>query len=217
VTIKSGREALVVLGTGAHAKVVIEVLEAAGQYDILGVCSGDPAAPETVCGYENLGTFNILEKLRDQGVKFAAIGVGGWTDNSFREEVFNMAKAKGFELVRAIHPSAIIASNVVIGEGSMIGSGVTIMTEAIIGRNAIISSAALISHETIIADHVLISGAAKVGAQVHIDEGAVVAFSATVNSRVTVGSKALGASGAVAIKNVKPGTRVFGTPAVERS
>ena len=213
---KNAKSRLVVLGTGGHAKVVLEILESIGVHEIVGVCSGDPEAPDRVAGYPFLGDFDILPELRRTGVEHAAIGIGGWTDNDFRRQVFSDVKAMGFRPVTAVHPTAVVARNVEIGEGSIVGSGAVVMTEAVIGRDTIVSSGSLVGHETTIRDHVLISGGVKVGANVDIEDGAVIAFGATVVSRLTVGENALVAAGAVVVRDVPARLRVFGVPARAR-
>ena len=207
---------IVVLGTGGHAKVVLEILEAAGRFSVLGVVSGDPEAPASVGGYPFLGDFSVLPRLRDDGVEHAAVGVGGWTDNAFRKRVFTLAISAGFQLPPVVHPTAVVPPNVALGAGCVVGSGALLMTEVSIGRNAIVSSGTLIGHETVVGDHALISGGAKVGARVEVRAGAVVAFGATVVSRLVVGENAVVAAGAVAVRDVAAGTRVFGLPAQER-
>jgi UDP-perosamine 4-acetyltransferase len=210
------RVGLVVLGNGGHAKVVIEILEAMNRFEILGCCSSDPNPPKTVAGYPFLGDFAVLRELACDGVHEAAVGIGGWTDNVRREAVFLLAKEMGYRLVKAVHPSAVVAPNVHIGDGSIIGAAAIVMTEASIGDNVIVSSGAFVGHETVVGDHVLLSGAAKIGANATIMEHAVIAFGATVLSRVTVGRNALVAAGAVAVKDVPDNTRVFGIPARPR-
>ena len=113
---------LVVLGNGTHAKVVIEILEAMDCFEILGCSSSDPDPPLEVCGYPFLGDFEVLRELSQDGVRSAATGIGGWTDNTFRKEVFDRVTGMGYQFVCAVHPTAIVAPNVRIGEGTMIGS-----------------------------------------------------------------------------------------------
>jgi UDP-perosamine 4-acetyltransferase len=207
------KEKAILLGHGAHAKVVLEIIEEMNQYEIIGCCSSDPNPPDQFCNIPFIGDFNKLTDYYNNGIHKVINGIGGWTDNNFRIEVFDQVKKIGFNVVKAIHPTAVIANNVQIGEGSMIGSAAVIMTEAKIGENAIISTSSLISHETTICNHVLISGAAKIGAQVVIEENSVIAFGATVLSRVSVGNRALVAAGAVVINNVLDDEKVFGLPA----
>ena len=210
------KEKIVVLGTGAHSKVVLDIVESADHFEIAGVVSGDPEAPDAVRGHPFLGGFEVLSDLCNQGVQHAAIGIGGWTDNTFREEVFRMAKTAGFLLPPLMHPSAIVAPDVPIGEGSMVGPGAIIETEATIGRNVIVSCASLVAHETRVDDHVLISGAAKIGSHVELRRGSVIAFGATVVSRLVVGEEALVAAGAVVVDHVPSGNWVYGVPARTR-
>lgn len=206
---------VIVLGTGKHSEVVIEVIRAAACYQILGVVSSDPNAPEELFGCKHLGSFEVLQTLNKQSEIQVVNGLGGWTDLQFRVDWYNKIKAWGYQFATIIHPSAVIAEGVSIGEGTMIGSNVTVMTGAKIEKNVIVSSASLVSHHTIIEDHVLISGGVNIGAEVKINKQAIIAFSAVVNSRLEIGEKALVATGAVAVKNVVAETTVMGIPARE--
>ncbi|VEN73012.1 conserved hypothetical protein [Candidatus Desulfarcum epimagneticum] len=207
---------IIIIGAGAHAKYIIDILEEMNCFEIIGCCASDPSPSGEVCGYPFLGDFKTLSELFQTGVRLAAIGIGGWTDNHLREKIFNMAKDMGFKLVNPIHPRAIVASNARIGEGSSIGAGAVVNTEASIGKNVIIGADALIGHETEIHDHVLVSGSVKVGAQLVVKKRALLAFGATIVSRVNIGREALVGAGSVVIKDVADRTRVFGVAATQR-
>ncbi len=208
---------IVILGTGSHAKVVIEILEAMGQFDIIGCLSGDPDAPISVLGYSFLGDWDSLPEVTKKGVQHAAIGVGGWTSNDFRKEIFALAKSRGLAAVTAIHPSVILSKSATIGEGSVIYAGAVIQNEVSIGTNTIISAGSLLEHEAILEDHVLVSTGVSVGARATIREGALLAIGSTVVGDVTVGKNALVAAGAVVVNDVPDGARVYGVPAKEKS
>ena len=206
---------VIVLGTGKHAEVVIEIIEAQGNYQILGVVSSAPNAPKELLGYEYLGNFDIFKSLDKQSTIKVVNGLGGWAEQQFRVTMFHKIREQGYVFATVIHPSATIAKNVTIDEGSMVGSNATLMTGAKIGKNVIISSASLIAHHTEIEDHVLISGGVNIGADVIIKKQSIIGFSAVVASRIEVGEKALVATGAVAVKNVAAETTVMGLPAKE--
>lgn len=203
---------VLVLGTGSHAKVVIEILIEMKK-DIAGCVSGDPNAPKAVLGCPVIGNWENLSDIRRRGITHAAVGVGGWTDNAFRQEVFAMAKSAGFDLVTAIHPSVEMSRSATVGEGSVVFAGAVMQTQVIVGRNVIIATNSQLDHETIVEDHVLVSAGVTVGARVRIQESALLAIGSVVVSDRTIGKGAVVAAGAVVVEDVPPGSRVFGIPA----
>ena len=207
---------IVVLGAGGHAKVVIEILEAVGGWKIEGLISDKADPTRTVAGYHIIGGDADWARIIDSGITHAAMGLGGWTDNQARWDLFERAAAAGFQLVSAVHPSAIVSPSVRIGEGSMVSPGAILHAEVEIGRNTIILPGSTIDHETVIGDHVLVATGVTVGAQVEIGNGAFLAISSAVTSRTRIGAGALVAAGAVVIADVEAATTVFGIPAKPR-
>ena len=203
---------VVVLGSGGHAKVVIDILRAMGGFDILGCIADDTDPDRLVSGVPIIGRAERVESLAGEG-HCAAIGVGGWTDNRDRIEVFERAVANSVEIVTAVHPRAHVSPSAAIGRGSVILPGATICTEARVGENVIIYTNSSVDHESQVQDHVLISAGVSIGAHATIERAVVVAIGATVASRVTVGRESLVAAGATVIDDVPKGASVRGVPA----
>jgi sugar O-acyltransferase (sialic acid O-acetyltransferase NeuD family) len=203
---------IVILGSGGHAKVVIDILRAMGGFHVLGCIADDSDPDRLVSGVPIIGRAECVESLAGEG-HCAAIGVGGWADNKDRIEVFERAVASGVEIVTAIHPQAHVSPSAVIGRGSVIFPGATIGTEAVVGQNVIIATNSSVDHESQIEDHVLISAGVSIGAHVTLEWAALVAIGATVASGVTVGCESLVAAGAIVIHDVPEGASVRGVPA----
>ena len=150
---------LIIIGNGGHAKIVIDILEERGDYNILGIITknkGDEIGIG-IGGYQILGNDNVLQELFNNGVKFAAIGVGGYNDNSLRKRIYENLKKIGFQVISAIHPTASISRTVLMGEGNVVFSGVVINPYARLGNNIIVATGSTIDHDSIIKDHSLIS------------------------------------------------------------
>jgi len=212
----SEKSKLLVLGTGSQAKIVIDLLEEVGTYELAGCASGDPNAPATISGYPFLGDWESLPEIRSGGVTHAAIGIGGWTGNELRKEIYERAKRSGFEIVTAIHPTAIIARSATVGEGSVIMAGATLQNHVTMGRNNIMFGNSIIGHEAVLKDHVLVSGGVTVGGCTLIGEGVVLAIGSTVVSNMKIGENVFVAPGAVVTNDIPSNTKVFGIPAREK-
>ena len=203
---------VVVVGSGGHAKVVIDILQAMKDVEIYGITSTSLAAGTTFSGYPVLGDDSWLVKEMSQEY-IIAMGLGGYRDNRLRENIYTHFKSLGFEFINAIHPSAVISSTVRFGEAVVIFPGVVLNTEVVIGNNSIVATGSTIDHETLIGNHVLVSAGVTVGAYTTILDNALLALGSKVISGITIGSGAVVAAGAVVVKNVPDDEMVFGIPA----
>jgi UDP-perosamine 4-acetyltransferase len=204
---------VIVIGSGGHAKVVIDILQEMKDNEIIGVTSNSPKTNSVFFGYPVLGDDNVLNGYLKHENIYVAMGIGGYQDNHLRENVFHFIKSIGFTFINVIHPSAIISSSVKLGEGVVIFPGVVINTDVEIGNNTIVATGSSIDHETIVDDHVLISAGVTVGAYSTIEKGVLLALGSKVISGLTVGSYSLVAAGAVVVSNIDRNQRVFGIPA----
>ena len=77
---------LLIIGSGGHAKVVIDIVDAIGGYEIVGIVSDDDSPSRLVAGHRILSDFSGLPAFLDEGIRHVAIGIGGWTDNEKRPD-----------------------------------------------------------------------------------------------------------------------------------
>jgi UDP-perosamine 4-acetyltransferase len=203
------------LGAGGHAKVLIDILRHMGGFEIVGLL--DPnCVGASVSGVPVLSGDELLPRLRAEGIAKAFIGVGGVGDNTLRIKLFEKVQVAGFTLINAIHPAAVLAPSVQLGEGITIMAGAIVNPDTRIGDNVIINTGAIVEHDCEIAAHAHISPGAVLCGGVRVGMGAHIGAGATVRQYVTVGEGALVGAGAVVIKDVPPGAAVLGVPARTR-
>lgn len=207
------KEDIIILGRGGHAKVVIDIIEAAGLYNIIGITDVSIDEANSYRGYPMLGDDDVLSVYFENGVKNVAIGLGGYRNNNNRKEVFNKVKIMGFNVPVLIHPSAIISNSVVVCEGSVIFSGVNINTDVKIGKNNIIATGANIDHETSLGDHVLISAGVTIGGNVEIANEVLIALGSNIISGVKIKEKIVVGAGAVVVNDLIDIGTYIGCPA----
>ena len=194
------REKIVLLGSGGHAKIVADIIEEAAKYDIVGVVTEHGV--DRFLGYPVLGNDDVLPRLFQEGLRKAAMGVGGFRENTLRKNVYIKTKSMGFCFPPMIHPSAVISKTAVIGEGAVIFAGVVVNPCVIVGENVIIATGSTIDHDTTIEDHVLVSAGVTVGANDVIRAGALLALGSKIVSGLTVGKDVLVGAGAVVTRDL---------------
>lgn len=203
---------LLLWGASGHALVVADIVRLSGHYDIVGFLddfTGDGSAAE-LCGLPVFSGREHLDSLYRDGVRHVIIAFGHC---SARLKAAEFARSKGYSLATAIHPSAIIASDVVIGEGTVIAAGVVINSAARIGANVIVNTSASIDHETVVADGAHICPGVRLAGRVSVGEGAWIGIGSTVVDRIIIGSGAFIGAGSVVVDNIEPHILAYGVPA----
>tara|TARA_B110000495_G_C22986362_1_gene580352 strand:- start:920 stop:1558 length:639 start_codon:yes stop_codon:yes gene_type:complete len=205
------KEKVIIIGSGGHAKIILDIIELENKYEIFGVVTNDKI--ENFYGYKVLGNDQILHEVKESGIWNVAIGIGGFTDNLLRERIFNKMIYLGFNVVNAIHPSAIISKTAELGKGVVLFAGVIINSEVKIFDNCIVATGSSIDHETTIENHCLISAGVTIGANVLIRKNVLCALGVKVISQIEIGEEILIGAGAVVVKSIYEKGCYLGVPA----
>ncbi len=203
---------IVIWGASGHARVVADIIHLGGKYEIVGFLDDmNPAHHNTTfCGASIIGGREQLDKLRQMGVEDLIFAFG---DSAARLKLSELVRAKGFRLATAIHPHAIIAQDVQIGQGTMIAAGAVVNPAARIGESVIINTSASVDHECIVEDGVNIAPGVCLGGKVIVGRGAWIGIGATIRDHVVIGSGSLIGAGAVVLEDIPDGVVAYGIPA----
>jgi sugar O-acyltransferase (sialic acid O-acetyltransferase NeuD family) len=160
------------------------------------------------------GWEQFLEWVKDQDKSELGFVVGtAMEGRKFRLELYDRFCELGLRPVTLIHPSAIIARNAVIGEGSQIMAGTVIGPEAKLGKLCIINTKASVDHENVFEDGVEIAPGATLCGLVSVGANSWIAAGATVLPRIKIGRNCIVGAGSLVNKNVPDQTTVVGVPA----
>jgi sugar O-acyltransferase (sialic acid O-acetyltransferase NeuD family) len=205
---------VIILGGGGHAKVLIEALRASN-VTITGITDADPLKLRAaVMGIPVLGNDGIVDRQPPESIQLVN-GIGSVNIPRTRTELFERFKARGFAFATIVHPSAVIASDAVLGEGAQMMAGAVIQPGCRIGMNSIVNTNATIDHDCEIGDHAHLSPGVTLSGGVRIGTGTHVGTGATVIQGIVIGKNCLVAAGAVVVANVPDGASVAGVPAKE--
>jgi UDP-N-acetylbacillosamine N-acetyltransferase len=203
---------VVIWGAAGHALVVADILTQTGKHEVVGFL--DDVNPERkgtfLEGITILGGREQLGELLKAGVRDMIVAIG---DCGARCRIGKLAKDSGFSLIKAIHPKAILARSVTVGEGSAVAAGVVINSGSSIGEAAIINTGATVDHECRVGDGAHIGPGVHLGGRVIIEERAWIGIGAVVRDRISIGTNSIVGAGSVVVKDVPPGMLVFGVPA----
>jgi acetyltransferase EpsM len=157
-----------------------------------------------------LGGREQLADLLDRNVHTIIIAIGG---NAERCQLASFVETLGLELATARHPSSVIASDVTLGDGTVVAPGAIINAAAQIGRNVIINTSASVDHECLIEDGAHVGPGVNLGGRVIVRREAWVGIGSVVRDRCTIGRGSIVGAGAVVVSDVPDGVVAFGVPA----
>lgn len=188
---------VVIVGAGSTAQEVASILLCDRNFQIIGFTDNNKETKgKKILGIEVIGTHDILSTLYKEGIKGAVVAIG--YDNNIREKYFHQLKEIGYEMINAVHPSAILDQTVSLSEGVIIGAGCIISPMVKIEKNTIIEPGVIIGANTQIADNVYVGVGCCISGGSYIKRNAFLGAGCSVASFVKIG------------KNVKvsPGTSV---------
>lgn len=202
---------LAIIGCGGHGRVILDIARRCG-HTVVFFLDDDPTKHgKLIHGVRVLGPSNLLLTLhkarRPQGV-VVALG-----DNYRRAELFAQVRGWGFKTPNLIHPNAVLASHVGLGEGVVIMAGAVVNPGARLGHNVCVNTSASVDHDCLLRDHSHIYPGTTLTAGVEVGEYTYVGSGAVVNPFVKVGRESFVGTGAAVVDDVPDGVVVVGVPA----
>jgi sugar O-acyltransferase (sialic acid O-acetyltransferase NeuD family) len=202
-------------GTGNY-RVVRELLERQGSR-IIAMFDNNPELVNPYPEIPFIGGENILtDWIRGNtgiisSLKYLVTIGGGYGKDRLR--IHKLLSVNGMQPSVAIHPTAFVASNAVLEEGSMVFANAAVCADARIGRCCIVNTAASVDHECVIGEGSSIGPGARLAGLVRVGKFADIYTGAVILPRIRIGEGAVVGAGAVVLKDVEPYTVVAGNPA----
>lgn len=190
-------KAVIVLGSGGHARVLVDILRRSNA-DILGIVDPHrPVGSQWWLHYRILGNDEVIHEYSSDTIELIN-GIGSLPGNSgLRMRLFSHFTAHNYHFKTLVDPMALIAGDVALEEGAQVMAGAILQPGVKIGKNSIINSGAIVEHDC------------QIGQDVHIAPGAVLSGGVSVGNQVHIGT------GAAIIQNIRVGNdSVIGAGAV---
>jgi sugar O-acyltransferase (sialic acid O-acetyltransferase NeuD family) len=203
------KKKVAVIGGGDLGKQLLSLLNVDEHSDFVGFYD------DTLNSEDEKYLLGGLSKIKDDfksGVFDCLMLAVGYKHMNFRADFFN-AVIEQIPFYTLIHPSCIVHSSAIIGDGSVLYPGCIIDKNVIIGRNVLINLGVIISHETIVGDHSFIapgvrfSGFDTVGKSCFMGTGVILRDNIKISDNITAGA------GAVIINDLTEKGIYVGNPA----
>ena len=204
---------IVIIGSSGHAKVIIDIVQQEGKFNVAGLLDRFRNVGEKTLGYPVLGKEEDLpELIKTHTLKGAIVAIG---DNFVRSKVAARIKEISPDLpfVSAVHPKASIAMEVSIGEGTVVMAGVSINPCSSVGRFCILNTNSSLDHDSILEDFASLAPGAATGGNCRIGQYSAVSIGAVLIHGIHVGEHTVIGAGSLVMKSIESFVVAYGTPA----
>ena len=181
-------KAVVIYGGGGHAKALIELIDAAGLYQVEGVLDDHLPVGSKLFTVPVLGGGDLLLRLKAQGIGMVVNAVGGIGDITPRLRIYEHIAAAGLKVPSVIHPRAYIEKSARVADGAQVFFNAYIGSDTRTGFGCIINTGAILSHDCVLSDYVNVSPGAILAGAVTVGERTLIGMGVTINLGVKIGS-----------------------------
>lgn len=140
------------------------------------------------------------------------LAVGYSEMNDIKEKLFRLYKAKGYKFGTYIHPSAIIAPDVVLGEGNVFFEGTIVQRGVSIGDGNVFFARTTIAHDCTVGSFNSFSGA-SLGGNVTICDKCFIGMGAVIGENITLENQVFVGANAYVNSNLEAGRAALGEKA----
>lgn len=200
------RNRLIIIGASGHGKVVADIARLNGYSGI--VFLDNNSELKECAGYPVLGSDSMLAEL--QGDVFVAIG-----NSEIRRRIMERDSNRNYPSL--IHPQSVIATDVVIGQGTVIMAGAVINPGTSIGKGCIVNTSSSIDHDCQIGDYCHIAVGAHLCGTVKVGDDTWVGAGAVVINNISICEDCMIGAGAVVVKDITLSGTYIGVPSKKKN
>lgn len=196
-------EDIILLGIGGHAHSVVDSIEQARQYNIVGFLDTEEMQGEQFRDYCVLGTDDELESYYYKGIKYAFVTIGFMGHGDVRNRLYSRLKKIGYRLPNIIDNTAAVAKDAKFEEGIFVGKRAVINSNSRIKKMCIINTGAIIEHDCLVGEFSHISVGTVLCGNVKVGRESFVGANATVIQGRCIGGRCIVGAGMTIRKNVE--------------
>jgi len=207
------RARVIVVGGSDQGRQAIDVIEETGNAEVVGVLDRRPGGADHVAGYPVVGSDDELAGAAESTHASAFIVAIGENFARYRVLTREMARCPDLEPYRAVHPSAVLARDAVIGPGSIVLAGVVVGNGCRVGTGALLGTRASLDHDCVLGDFASLAPGVTTGGHVEVGNRTALGLGANVIHGVTIGADTVVGAGALVVDDLVERVVAYGVPA----
>jgi sugar O-acyltransferase (sialic acid O-acetyltransferase NeuD family) len=204
---------LIVVGGGDQGRQVISALEAGARDRVVGVLDAVLTPGTVVSGHAVLGTEAELGARADEsGASGFVVAIG---DNASRAAVIErlVTECPQLSLCTVVHPTASVARDATVGDGSIVLAGAVVGNGCTVGRGVLFGIRSSVDHDGVVDDGASLGPGVTTGGTVRIGRATALGVGANVVHGITIGADTVVGAGALVLDDLPDRVVAYGVPA----
>lgn len=204
---------IVLIGGGTQVSYSIDIIEKQNLHKIVGIIDSIKQIGDDLYGYKVIGRQEeITTLIKTFNIEGCVITIG---DNWSRKKVFDQVNkiVPKIQWPNILHPSIVVAKNVVFGKGILAMAGVIINSNAFLGDFTNYFTNCNVEHDCFIGDFASISAGVVLGGKVIVGKYSAIALNATVFDRLSIGENSVIGAASLVTKDIPDNVLAYGNPA----
>ena len=152
---------------------------------------------------------DIISKHKPEDIEFM-VGIG---EPVIREKIFNKVKERGYNFATLVHPSASVAGNARIEEGTVICYNAYVSVDTYLAENSLVQPMSVVGHGCMIGKNSVISAFVSMGGNSRIGDNSFVGMNVPIKQGAVIGSGSVVGMGSVVVRDIPDGVVAVGNPA----
>ena len=205
----SSKPSFKIFGSGAHAKVIADILLSSGESRIV---FSDLRAGRIRLGerdFECVTDDEFLSALKTEGNFVIGLGY------QLMKRRIDLAALLTPETSSAslLHPTANVSASSHLESGTVVMAGAVVGPYSRVGRHCVVNTSASIDHDARIGNNVFIQPGSVLAGNVSVGDNCLVGMGALILEGRSIGENSVVGAGSLVDKDVPPGQVHYGSPA----
>lgn len=203
---------LLLIGGGAHARSIIDMLRSQGGVNVVGVVNAYAPRESHILDVPVLGDLSELASMVVGLPQHAVLAID---DNGGRMNAAQRVTSlmPGIRFPSLVHSKAMVGGGVTIGQGSVVMGGAFVEVGTVIGEHVIIGANCSIGPGSSLGGFVTVHAGACIAESCHIGSGCSIGMNASLVKRMIIGTHSVVGPGSVVLESVPDLHVAVGSPA----
>lgn len=203
---------VLVYGASGHSKMIVDIINMDEGLTMKGYIDSYKPLNQEVYGYKILGDLNnLLHIIEKFNIHAIVLGIG---NNDTRLVVYKkiIKVAPELSFISVIHPSAILANDVIIPEGTVVMAAAVVNADAKVGKFCILNTKSSLGHDSTMGDFSSLASGVTISGTVTIGFCAEICLSASIAQNISIGKHTTVGGSSLVLKSIGDNKLAYGVP-----